>query len=209
MPERRNGRRHRVTTLLVAGCAMFAAAGCTSSVSPASAPVSYAIYPSIPGQPAPTQNAAEISARQAATLEEDLPCTVGKATQTIHVLDTVSSYTVDVTARLATHTSTYGVGAASPANGEYEVATIQIRVRKGSFDYDASNFQFLNPKGQLFDPTKDGAAAGYGPALGTGTLQAGQVANGTVTFDVPPGGGGLLITLPGFFHGSCYWAIGT
>jgi hypothetical protein len=209
MRNRANGGRRKVTALLVAACAILTTASCTSGKSPAIAPVSsIAVFASTPGQPAPTQNPAEISASQAGNLTEYLPCSVGKVTQSIRAFGT-TSYTVDVTARLATHATANSTTGTAPTAGEYEVATIQIRVRKGSYAYAAAQFRFLNPKGQLFEPAANGAAAGYGPPLGTGILRAGQVVNGTVIFDVPAGGGGLILKLAGEFGGFCRWVIGT
>ncbi len=201
MPERRNGRRHRVTTVLVAAGAMFAAAGYTSSASPASAPMSYAIYPSIPGQPAPTQNARKCPpGGPAATLEEDLPCAVGESdAQTIHVLDNISSYTIDVTARLPP----------TPARTA-QVPPVQRTVSSRSRRFKDpgqpearlttthQTSSSSTPKDSCSTQPRASGNGGYGPALGTGSLQAGRSPTEPSPLTCRPAAAGSSSRSPGY-----------
>ena len=75
-------------------------------------------------------------------------------------------------------------------NGEYEVASFTINVQHGSFAYDAQRFMFRSPDGQTY-PAENGNSthAGFTPPPASGTVPAGQSLHGTLTFDVPRGGG--------------------
>jgi hypothetical protein len=81
-------------------------------------------------------------------------------------------------------------GAPAPGNGEYEVATINIDVRSGSYAFSPSRFKFLTPGGRTYTfEDGNGPVSGFGPVLRAGALSAGHRTIGTVTFDVPRGGG--------------------
>jgi hypothetical protein len=209
MPNRR-----RITLLLATLVVCGAATSCTSTATTkdaAPALKSIAVGPngSIPAY----ESAAVASITTQQNLREFLPCAVGK--KTITVGETYPEKdTADLSVTLTTHLTGNGAGAPSPKSGEYEVASIQITGRTGSYPYSASQFAFITPKGELVRSTDgNGTAAGFGPPLGSGTLTKGQSATGTLTFDVPRGGGGLVFSYfnsdNDFLGGHCSWVIGT
>jgi hypothetical protein len=85
-----------------------------------------------------------------------------------------------------------GQGATAPQaiNGEYEIASFTINVQHGSFAYDAQRFMFRSTDGRTY-PAEDAnsARAGFTPPPASVTVPAGHSLHGTLTFDVPRGGG--------------------
>jgi hypothetical protein len=75
-------------------------------------------------------------------------------------------------------------------NGEYEVASFTINVQHGTFAYDVQRFSFRSPDGQTY-PAENGNStrAGFPTPPASGTVPAGHSLHGTLTFDVPRGGG--------------------
>ncbi len=78
-------------------------------------------------------------------------------------------------------------------NGEYEVASFTINVQHGSFAYDERRFMFRSANGQIYPAENDNSAhAGFPPPPASVTVPAGQSLHGTLTFDVPRGGGEVV-----------------
>jgi hypothetical protein len=142
-----------------------------------------------------------------------LPCRVGKKTLPVSEI-LPDKYSADVSVTLTTHATGQGVGAVAPKSGEYEVASVEITGVTGSYPYSPSQFGFITPRGELVRSTDgNSSSSGFGPALGTGTVTKGQLVTGTLTFDVPEGGGGLVftnLTPNNDLQGArCEWVIGT
>jgi len=97
-------------------------------------------------------------------------------------------FTIEMVVTVAQHTVAASPGGISPSTGEYEVASVSITGRKGSYPYAATNFKFVVGN-QPYPALGEDIAARFGPALGQGALTAGQSVKGTVAFDVPAGGG--------------------
>jgi hypothetical protein len=114
-------------------------------------------------------------------------CTIGKSV-TIFDANPPPGFTIGVVMTVAQHTTATSPGAVSPSAGEYEVASVSITGRKGSYPYAASNFKFVIGD-HKYPATDADAAKAFGPPLGQGTLTAGHSVHGTVAFDVPTGGG--------------------
>lgn len=201
----------RLAALVAIVAVGMAVTGCTASSTSAPALKSIAVGPngSIPAY----ESAAVASMTMQQNLREFLPCQVGEKTISVDEI-LPDKYTADLSVTLTTHATGQGAGALAPKAGEYEVASIEIAGRTGSYPYSASQFAFITPKGQLVRSTDgNSSSSGFGPSLGSGTVTAGQVVTGTLTFDVPKGGGGLVFdnlnTGDDFIGGRCEWVIGT
>jgi hypothetical protein len=96
-------------------------------------------------------------------------------------------FTISLLMTVAQHTTAPASDVPSPSAGEYEVVTVSITGRSGSYPYAPNNFKFVIGS-QPYPPIPAGVE-GFGPPLGEGTLSAGQSVSGTVTFNVPSGGG--------------------
>lgn len=107
------------------------------------------------------------------------------------------------------HASGNGPTATLPRNGEYEVATLSITGQRGSFTYAPTLLAFMTNTGKTYT-SADGnsASSGYGPALTAGAVTKGKHVTGTITFDVPPGGGRVQLKW-GLAASACDWLIGT
>jgi hypothetical protein len=207
--------RTRFTMLVATLVVGTAVTSCTSTgqdAAPALKSIAVGPNGSIPAY----ESAAVASLTTQQNLQRFLPCPVGK--KTITVGETFPEKdTADVTVTLTTHQTGQGAGASAPKSGEYEVASIQIKGRTGSYPYSPSQFAFITPKGQLVRSTDGNSpAAGFGPTLGSGSVTKGQLVAGTLTFDVPRGGGGLVFSVVTFpdgnkdlLGGRCTWVIGT
>jgi hypothetical protein len=100
-----------------------------------------------------------------------------------------------VTITLTVNSKKTGQLATAPRaiNGEYEIASFTIDVQHGSFAYDARRFMFRSADGQIY-PAENGnsAHAGFPPPPASVIVPAGQSLHGTLTFDVPRGGGEVV-----------------
>jgi hypothetical protein len=204
-------RRLSAVVALAVGAALT---GCTATSGTGQNPPalkSIAVYPngSIPAY----ESAAVASISTQQNLREFLPCTVGK--KTIVVGETFpDKETADLSVTLATHATGQGASALVPKSGEYEVASIEIRGLTGFYSYSASQFAFITTKGQLIRSTDgNSGSSGFGPALGTGTVTKGKLVTGTLTFDVPKGGGGVVFSYQNprddYLGARCDWVIAT
>jgi hypothetical protein len=87
-------------------------------------------------------------------------------------------------------------------NGEYEVASFTINVQHGSFAYDSQRFMFRGADGRTY-PAENGNSTHAGFTPPPATVLAGHSLHGTLTFDVPRGGGEVQ-----YIDGSGYPAPG-
>lgn len=207
-----NRRFTVLVAILAVGVAVTSCTSTNQDAAPALKSIAVGPNGSIPAY----DSAAVASFTTQQNLDEFLPCPVGK--KTITVSETFPlKYTADVSVTLTTHLTGQGAGAPAPKSGEYEVASVHIKGRTGFYPYSPSQFAFITPKGQLVHSTAgNSSTAGFGPTLGSGTVTKGQVVTGTLTFDVPRGGGGLVFSSDAFADGTkdmlggrCTWVIGT
>ena len=114
-----------------------------------------------------------------------------------------------VVVSVVAHATGNGPAAPPPQEGEYEVATVSVTGKVGSFAYAPTLLAFMTNTGKTYT-SADGnsAASGYGPALNAGTVTKGKRVTGTVTFDVPPGGGRVQLRF-GIGGSACDWLVGT
>lgn len=113
-----------------------------------------------------------------------------------------------VLASVVAHATGNGPTATPPQNGEYEVATVTITGQRGAFPYAPALLDFMTNTGKTYTSTDgNGATSGYGPALQAGTVTKGKHVTGTITFDVPPGGGRVRLRFG--LGTSCDWLIGS
>jgi hypothetical protein len=210
--------RRRLSAVVAIVAVGLAVTGCTSTSTTAQNPPalkSIAVGPngSIPAY----ESAAVASMTTQQNLREFLPCRVGKKTIPVGEIFP-DKYSADLSVSITTHATGQGAGALPPKSGEYEVASIEITGRTGSYPYSPSQFGFITPKGQLVRSTDgNSSSSGFGPALGSGTVTKGQLVTGTLTFDVPKGGGGVVFTnlSPNndpnndLLGARCEWVIGT
>ncbi|HEY0871613.1 MAG TPA: hypothetical protein VGD55_14540 [Acidothermaceae bacterium] len=203
-------------TVLVAILAVGVAVTSCTSMSQDAAPALKSIAVGPNGSIPAYESAAVASLTTQQNLREFLPCAVGK--RTITVGETYPEKdTAELSVTLTSHLTGQGAGAPGPKSGEYEVASIQITGRAGSYAYSPSQFAFITPKGELVRSTDGNSpAAGFEPPLGSGSVTKGQLVVGTLTFDVPRGGGGLVFSDVIFpdgnkdlLGGRCTWVIGT
>jgi hypothetical protein len=203
--------RQRLAALVAIVAVGMAVTGCTASSTSEPALKSIAVGPngSIPAY----ESAAVASMTMQQNLREFLPCQVGEKTIPVDEIFP-DKYTADLSVTLTTHATGQGAGALAPKSGEYEVASIEITGRTGSYPYSPLQFGFITPKGLLVRSTDgNSASSGFGPPLGSGTVTGGQRVTGTLTFDVPKGGGGLVFTnispKNDLLGAHCEWVIGT
>jgi hypothetical protein len=203
-------------TVLVAILAVGVAVTSCTSTSQDAAPALKSIEVGPNGSIPAYESAAVASFTTQQNLREFLPCAAGK--KTITVGETYPEKdTAELSVTLTSHLTGQGAGTPGPKSGEYEVASIQITGHAGSYAYSPSQFAFITPKGELVRSTDGNSpAAGFGPTLGSGSVTKGQLVAGTLTFDVPRGGGGLVfsdVTFPDgnkdLLGGRCTWVIGT
>jgi hypothetical protein len=140
-------------------------------------------------------------------------CVFGERTGLGEQIDQAPQSDVEViVASVVAHPTGNGPTAPPPQNGEYEVATITLTGQDGAFPYAPALLDFMTDTGKTYTSAEgNSAASGYGPALTAGTVTKGKHVTGTVTFDVPPGGGRVQLRFLGssFASSACDWLIGT
>jgi hypothetical protein len=204
---------HRVAALVAIVGVGVAVAGCTATSTAQGSPALKSIEVGPNGSIPAYESAAVASMTRQQNLREFLPCRVGKKTIPVGEIFP-DKYSADLSVTLTTHATGQGAGALAPKSGEYEVASVEITGLTGSYPYTPSQFGFITAKGQLVRSTDgNSSSSGFGPTLGTGTVTKGQLVTGTLTFDVPKGGGGVVFTNLSpegdLFGAHCEWVIGT
>ena len=80
--------------------------------------------------------------------------------------------------------------AEAPANGQYAVVDVQIKVTGGKFTVNPLYVQYQGADGKTYQSGEGNAGtAGFEPGLPANELPAGQSTRGLVVFDVPEGKG--------------------
>ncbi len=120
------------------------------------------------------------------------PAGVTKVGQTLRV--TGQAGVADVTVLSVTENKA-GKGdiAEKPANGQYVVVDIEIKVTEKSFQVNPLYVKYQAADGKTFDiMAGNSATAGFEPQLDATSVPSGQSVRGVVVFDAPAGKGKLV-----------------
>lgn len=102
-----------------------------------------------------------------------------------------SGATADVTVlKVTTAKKGKGEFAEKPANGQFVVVDVQIKVTGKQFSVNPLYVKYQAADDKVFDSGEgNGFAAGFEPALQSGDVPEGQTSRGYVVFDVPAAAG--------------------
>lgn len=84
----------------------------------------------------------------------------------------------------------------APHYGTYRVFKITMRVTKGTMDLSSSDFRWEGPGGRVFEESEGNSfSSGYDSdaELDVSGAAEGQLVEGEIIFDVPPGAGKLEV----------------
>jgi len=134
----------------------------------------------------PPADAARVESTKAAEKPANTAA-VGKAL-TVKVQ---SGATAEVTVlKVTTAKKGKGEFAEKPANGQFLVVDVRIKVTGERFSVNPLYVKYQAADEKVFDSGEgNGFAAGYEPALPAGEVPEGQMSRGFVVFDVPVGAG--------------------
>jgi hypothetical protein len=121
------------------------------------------------------------------TKKNSAVATVGKPLQVKSESDGKAEVTVlSVTLKKAGK----GEFADKPANGQFAVVDVQIKVTSGKFPINPFYLQYQTADSKTYDISAGNASgAGFDPELQSGDVPQGQSTRGVVVFDVPAGKG--------------------